>query len=495
MPLGLILPAFGVASYHTSVFIGLDKSFRVSPTNGMSPVARKKVREQHFLRKMAWLIIIINLYSFAIMTIGYYPRLVQARLNGQLISPSARLNDQLISPSTKLFTTARMRELRPLSNPPLPGYCNWGIDGNSEFAVCDGTEQGGSLCNDSQEGCKKCGGKWCTNACDPFKCPPRNDISPEEQYQRHRQLCQVQATLKKRGYKGNPRELNSFVQRGYATYESSAWRKPEKCRSLLNDDLIRINHWETYKADYTQHYIKKLFNDEFNLVFLLNHKVGSTSFPSYLDCEYGSWKMVGRAESNNNRYVITAVRDPVARFVSATGEVLQRAVNQFCIDRSCDENHGFFGNKTINRLKHQTSWYSLLQEPSWASEDLLPNLIRAMVNDLKCNYNAYSLDHYISQSAFVSQNLGEADPIDFLIKLENSNNGLTALSTLTNHSQSDRCSLKETNTAVTKPKGVPSSKEIQKVINENDDIMRDLCFVYIQVSLKWTSLTRILQQI
>lgn len=169
-------------------------------------------------------------------------------------------------------------------------------------------------------------------------------------------------------------------------------------------------------------------------------------------------------------------------FVSATGEVFQRAVNNFCIDHTCDEIDAF-GNNTLEKMGYQTSWFSLLDNPSWSSPDLLQDVIRAIVNDLRCNFNSYALDHYMSQSVFVSQNNGTADAIDVVIKLENIEDGLAEVGTLAGHPISNQCSLEESNAAVDKPGGVPSSKEIFNVINSNIDIMRELCLIYIQVSL------------
>ena len=110
-----------------------------------------------------------------------------------------------------------------------------------------------------------------------------------------------------------PRERNAYQERGFATYESAVWRKPESCQKLLNEDLIRSNHWTTYKRDSVPEYVKKLINDKFNLVFLTNHKVASTSFPTYLTCEYGAWTGAAQDESNDNRSVVVAVRDPLSR--------------------------------------------------------------------------------------------------------------------------------------------------------------------------------------
>lgn len=86
----------------------------------------------------------------------------------------------------------------------------------------------------------------------------------------------------------------------------------------------------------------------------------------------------------------------------------------------------------------------------------------------------------LTQSVFVSQNKGISDPIDVIIQIENSNSGLAKVSTHAHHGKSNHCSLKESNSAVTKPKGIPSSRDIFKVINEDNSIIRELCLIYIQ---------------
>ena len=73
------------------------------------------------------------------------------------------------------------------------------------------------------------------------------------------------------------------------------------------------NHSMTYKRDSVPEYVKKLINDKFNLVFLTNHKVASTSFPKYLACEYGAWTGAAQDKSNDDRSVVVAVRDPLTR--------------------------------------------------------------------------------------------------------------------------------------------------------------------------------------
>lgn len=75
-----------------------------------------------------------------------------------------------------------------------------GDDGTGSSSTCDGMEQEGDFCNESKNKCEEeCGGKWCTNACDFFQCPPRRDVSPEVMFLRNDKLCKVQSSLKKKG--------------------------------------------------------------------------------------------------------------------------------------------------------------------------------------------------------------------------------------------------------------------------------------------------------
>ena len=135
-------------------------------------------------------------------------------------------------------------------------------------------------------------------------------------------------------------------------------------------------------------------------------------------------------------------------------------------------------------LSQQTSWYSLLKsDPSWSTSNQFPSVLRAIVNDLKCNYHSYALDHYTSQSIYMAQNLGNADPLYAVIKLEESDSDLESLNHHLGLKRSKKCSLKQSNKVDRRPKGVPNNEEILEAIKGNDDIMRDICLVYIQVSL------------
>lgn len=146
---------------------------------------------------------------------------------------------------------------------------------------------------------------------------------------RNDKLCELQARLLDvQGYQVNPRETKFFREREYATFESSIWPKPESCQRPLYDELAERRSWQPYKKDLVPLYVKKLFNKKHNLAFLLNHKVASTSFPSYLACEYGTWEETSMEVANGlDRTIIMAVRDPVARFISGTYVLTQSCIH------------------------------------------------------------------------------------------------------------------------------------------------------------------------
>uniref|UniRef100_A0A7S4JMQ5 Sulfotransferase domain-containing protein n=1 Tax=Odontella aurita TaxID=265563 RepID=A0A7S4JMQ5_9STRA len=478
--LSLVLPAVALLMYHSSVFAQLNRSFIIS---------FRKRKKQQGIRRLVWHVAVLCTLGTSSVCIS---NLAEARYNSQkmsslLVHIETKCDGMATAASSK---TAEEHNSDLISNEfeqksgTSSGYCNWGTDGTSASAKCDGKENGGAFdwCNINRRNCEsECGGRWCANYSQFFQCPPRKDISKEELTSRNNKLLKVQAGLKKRGYKENPREKKSdhFLERGYATYESSIWPKPESCQKRLNEDWVHKE--DVYQKDSVPPYVKELFNEEFNLVFLLIHKVASTSFPGYLHCEYGPWIHTAPGEASNEKQkIITSVRDPISRFVSATGEVLQRVVNHYCIDHYCNETDRFFGNETIQIFEHQTSWYSLLNEPEWSTPKFLPDLIRSIVNDLSCNHKYYSADHFLSQSVFLSQSPGKADALDAIIKIENSKSGLERIGSLVNHRISEHCSLQQSNLDEKKPGGVPSSKEILTVIRENDDIMRELCLIYIQ---------------
>merc|ERR1711871_1536939 len=209
-------------------------------------------------------------------------------------------------------------------------------------------------------------------------------------------------------------------------------------------------------------------------------KVASTWVPSYLWGEYGTWSDVSKETAVSSGYeVVAAVRHPLSRFVSSVGELLQRSVNYYCPTGYCTFDTDYWqGNITLEKFAHQTTWYDLVQ--NGVNMTQLPEILAAFVADTRCNYYTYASEHFITQSDFVTQNGGCAAPVNLIMQLENLDNGFTELADLLGHTESGSCSLSDSNEASDKPGGVPSSGEMMKVLKENDDIMKQICYMYAQ---------------
>ena len=274
------------------------------------------------------------------------------------------------------------------------------------------------------------------------------------------------------------------------------WPKPGYCQELANDTWINtewtawfngteittkhVHH--NYKADAPPGYIKKYrFGDPYDFEFHLIWKVASTSFPSYLGCEYSGKETVDVDKHIPEGYkVAAAVRNPLGRWVSAVCELLQRAVNGYCPSGYCTASDSFYGNYTLELYKQQTTWYRLVE--NGVNMSALPELVGAFLHDTECNYEFYAADHFITQSAFIHQGGGCMDKVDVVVRLEELDDGLNELTSQTEADDSlwRNCSLSDDNSADDKPGGVPSESAIVAVLEENDDLMQKLCLMLAQ---------------
>lgn len=316
-----------------------------------------------------------------------------------------------------------------------------------------------------------------------YTCPPGSYLghTTQDMEQRNERLRKLYKKLRSMNYMHNYREnTDSYKTRGFATYESSMWLKPEECQTLTDEGWSQTNYYLKYKEDNSPKYITKMVNADYQMEFHLNWKVASTSFPSYLWCEYGTWTDVSKDTAVESGYkVVSAVREPVSRFVSAVGELLQRSVNHYCPSGYCTfETDYWQGNITLEKFEHQTSWYQYVYDGVNMTQ--LPEIMKAFVDDTKCNYYTYASEHFITQSDFVTQNGGCASPINNIIQLENLDDGFKALADLVDHSESGSCSLEDSNEADDKPGGVPSEGELLEVLKHNDDLMKEVCYIYAQ---------------
>ena len=80
--------------------------------------------------------------------------------------------------------------------------------------------------------------------------------------------------------------------------------------------------------------------------------MASTSYPSYLWCEFWPLTRATSSDSVKDGYkVVASVRNPLGRFVSAVSEILQRSVNGYCPSGYCDAGDSYFGNVTLEEFK------------------------------------------------------------------------------------------------------------------------------------------------
>ena len=91
-----------------------------------------------------------------------------------------------------------------------------------------------------------------TDDADYFTCPPGDYLGHTEADKavQKARLQKLQTTLASYGYQKNSRESTTYQTRGYATYESQAWLKPEQCSTLVDETWdATSNGYYQYKND------------------------------------------------------------------------------------------------------------------------------------------------------------------------------------------------------------------------------------------------------
>lgn len=223
--------------------------------------------------------------------------------------------------------------------------------------------------------------------------------------------------------------------------------------------------------------------------FHQNWKVASTSFPDYLRCEYGadSWVEAPAAKPVGAGVpIFAAVRDPLSRWLSAASELLERAVNHWCPQGPCTSQDAFDPNVTLDRLLHQTSWYTIVDPRHGGyTQEKLGWLVRAMVRDTTCNYYTYAAEHLTSQANYVTQNKGPARDIALIIKLEDLAPGLGQMAQmmgLPGGNISGKCTLQQDNRGADKPNSgnIPTPSVMRTVLTSDSELLRELCLTYAQ---------------
>lgn len=297
---------------------------------------------------------------------------------------------------------------------------------------------------------------------------------------------------------GNPLEGDSYKETGYATFESSLWPKRKTCSGVVDEQWAkRTKITKRFRPDVPPKWMSKMVNADANIEFRSIWKVASTAFPEYLRCRLGAkWESVSTNDAAKpGRSVATAVRHPIARFVSAAGELLQRSVNHWCPGGPCSAKDGFDVNATTDKLRHQTTWFKMFAaartENASIDEDWLHSVVRAMVSDTGCNYYTYAAEHLSTQSSFLAQNSGQVAPVSAILKLNEGDSQPANINRLWQIASSNvkrsgqigkRCSLQHRNVQAEKPNGdkVPRSSEMMQILESDWFLMRDLCLIYAQ---------------
>lgn len=332
------------------------------------------------------------------------------------------------------------------------------------------------------------------------KCPPGPYMSDGDRAWREQRLRNALCLAKSRGWVegiGNDPEFTAasnenYKSRQYMTYESRIWPKPAFC-SEASSWWWHQAHKDSpvYRPDSAPPGSTKIRCEKHSVDFLKSWKVASSAFPSYLRCEYPAcdWDGVSIVEEHRADYsTLTAVREPVSRWISAAGELLERAVNGFCPRGPCTREDGYIGgtgaNSTGFELKHTTTWHKHLKETrsEYSHEDLRA-LVEAMVSDTQCNLYSYASEHWSTQSNFAAQNIGLAANLSFVLKLEHADRDLQRMAEyITGAHASGECSLVPANVEECKPnvQNLPSTSGILRALQADPELMKAICRVYAQ---------------
>lgn len=338
-----------------------------------------------------------------------------------------------------------------------------------------------------------------------FRCPPGSYLNSTDESRavKNARLRDVVMKLFAKGWVVNPDEnyKAEYMTRGYATFESPIWPGPEECLTLPDELWSNENnaHYYHYQPDHAPSGMLKQRYTDYPFEFHENYKVASTSFSAYLPDEYGVHEHVNENEFVPDGWLVaSAVRHPISRFVSAVEELMQRSINHYCPEGYCNSlgwTNSSFNNQTLWKLSHQTTWYPKMCNVTdmkydstlkrWVTDPAcsfdkadLPEIITAFVEDDKCKYYYYASQHFSSQSAFVTQNNGNAHDIDTIIQLEDLTNGLIQLGEKVGHVANT--SFPWLNSNDEKPLGIPTEDMIHAVLDKIPTLTQDLCWVYAQ---------------
>ena len=282
---------------------------------------------------------------------------------------------------------------------------------------------------------------------------------------------------------------DNYKDTGVATWCSSVTAKPPECR---HDPLATLGRGDRVFNRRMQSSGKPGFPVRSvhggRVELLHNYKVAGTALKRCMTCEYGT-----EADTDHVLSVLP-VRDPIDRFVSAVGEVLQRFLNNVCPDGPCKSTY------QLPRATRNTAWRRVALDPPVRGNltaAVLPALMAAFVDDASCCHSGYALDHLQPQSAFATY---AVRGIDLLLRYDRIKEGLdelarrVAAAALPGSSSGNtgtgsdtdfrrrrnNCSLGRANDAASRPPNIPSAAALRAALEAQPHLMRRLCDVYHQ---------------
>lgn len=334
--------------------------------------------------------------------------------------------------------------------------------------MCAGTELAGVVTLDIEEAMLA-------------RCPPGRYLgqqSHEDEARRSHRLGKALCTMKARNWTVHGSGGSEFKRRGWMTFESAAWPKPNYCAQAPQTQ---------FKKDVPQQ-VAVMFHEGVNALFYKVWKVASSAFPAYLKCAFGNgWKRVTNYEDSipptPGALAAMASREPVQRFLSAAIEVLQRSVFQQCGNRACTYEVDGWNDKVNKRLEAMTTFFEHLQNAANSRGvqpvDVEP-FVQSLVSDVACNFQFYASEHFTSQSTFAAGTSKTHGPLVAVARLEDEDYGLRMLEGNVSKT-AQACNLDHKNTYEEKAKqGLPTKDEMHAILRMHTELMQTLCLVYAQ---------------
>lgn len=316
------------------------------------------------------------------------------------------------------------------------------------------------------------------------RCPPGEYMDTEERRRREARLRIAVCKAKERGWEPWVAFHNytmNYKDRGFATFESALYPKPPSCRTVpgqawLDDHKLDFK----YRPDQQPSYMPKDVCAEKEIEFHRVWKVASSTLPNYLRCEIDcDWEEVdGDMPVPEGTTVVEAVRNPMSRWLSGMGELLQRVINGYCPGGPCTKEDGWF-DTTKESVWYSTNWFKkVAPDRGGYTPDKLKELVQDFVHDTLCNYDYYAAAHVSTQSSY-----GFGPGIDKILKLENIDADVSDfLSSIGHNSTKDSCTLTPTNVQACKPQisELPSSHDVLEELSSMPELVEDLCLIYAQ---------------